>query len=137
VGDPVRLWCDDLDEAVGALQALGVRLDVIQPADSPTVAELSGGGRRFRLERRRDASAPNTGRAGMVYRDLLPGRGGGRFIASHSTIRDGGTVPARWPAAGHGHEGGQGQKRHDRQRDRQMAGKAPHAAASRMTRSPG
>jgi mannose-6-phosphate isomerase-like protein (cupin superfamily) len=93
VDDPVRLWCDDLDEAVGALQALGVRLDVIQPADSPMTAELSGGGRRFRLERRPGAPAPDAGRAGMVYRDLLPGRGGGRFIASHITIRDGGPVP--------------------------------------------
>jgi mannose-6-phosphate isomerase-like protein (cupin superfamily) len=29
----------------------------------------------------------------MVYRDLLPERGGGRFIASHITVRDGGPVP--------------------------------------------
>ncbi len=91
--DPVRLWCDDLDEAIGALQALGVRLDLILPADSPTVAELSGGGHRFRLERRPGAPPPGAGRAGMVYRDLLPERGGGRFIASHITIRDGGPVP--------------------------------------------
>ena len=35
------------------------------------------------------------GRAGMEYRDLLPDRWGGRFIASHITIRDGGDV-ADW-----------------------------------------
>lgn len=34
-----------------------------------------------------------TGRAGMRYRDLLPGRWGGRFIASHIHIPDGGPVP--------------------------------------------
>lgn len=34
-----------------------------------------------------------TGRAGMLYRDLIPGRLGGRYIASHIRIRDGGPVP--------------------------------------------
>jgi quercetin dioxygenase-like cupin family protein len=34
-----------------------------------------------------------TGRAGMQYRDLLPDRLGGRFIASHIAIPDGGPVP--------------------------------------------
>jgi mannose-6-phosphate isomerase-like protein (cupin superfamily) len=34
-----------------------------------------------------------TGRAGMRYRDLLPDRLGGRFIASHIAIPDGGPVP--------------------------------------------
>lgn len=33
-----------------------------------------------------------TGRAGMAYRDLLPQRQGGRFIASHISIDDGGPV---------------------------------------------
>ncbi|MEM1334463.1 MAG: cupin [Actinomycetota bacterium] len=36
-----------------------------------------------------------TGRAGMSYRDLLPGRWGGRFISSHIHITDGGEV-ADW-----------------------------------------
>jgi quercetin dioxygenase-like cupin family protein len=34
-----------------------------------------------------------TGRAGMRYRDLLPDRWGGRFIASHILIPEGGPVP--------------------------------------------
>lgn len=34
-----------------------------------------------------------TGRAGMRYRDLIPGRLGGRFIASQIRIEDGGPVP--------------------------------------------
>ncbi len=33
------------------------------------------------------------GRAGMLYRDLIPSRHGGRFIASHIHILDGGPVP--------------------------------------------
>ncbi|MEM9747360.1 MAG: cupin, partial [Actinomycetota bacterium] len=36
-----------------------------------------------------------SGRAGMSYRDLLPGRWGGRFISSHIHIADGGEV-ADW-----------------------------------------
>lgn len=34
-----------------------------------------------------------TGRAGMRYRDLIPSRLGGRFIASHIEVADGGPVP--------------------------------------------
>ena len=89
----VTLLCDDLDAAVGALRAAGMRLDVIMPADAPAVAELSANGVRVRVQRRAEATPPATGRAGMVYRDLLPGREGGRFIASHITIPDGGPVP--------------------------------------------
>ena len=37
--------------------------------------------------------AAEPGRAGMRYRDLLPDRWGGAFIASHITIPDGGPVP--------------------------------------------
>lgn len=33
------------------------------------------------------------GRAGMLYRDLIPDRQGGRFVASHIRIREGGAVP--------------------------------------------
>lgn len=33
------------------------------------------------------------GRAGMLYRDLIPGRHGGRYIASHIHIPEGGPVP--------------------------------------------
>lgn len=40
-----------------------------------------------------DLGAAAPGRAGMLYRDLLPDRWGGAFIASHITIPDGGPVP--------------------------------------------
>ncbi len=36
-----------------------------------------------------DAGPSGTGRAGMTYRDLLPGRLGGALIASHITLKDG------------------------------------------------
>jgi len=39
------------------------------------------------------ASAWGVGRAGMEYRDLLPGRAGGHLIASHIRIPGGGPVP--------------------------------------------
>lgn len=35
----------------------------------------------------------NAGRAGMQYRDLIPGRLGGGFIASHIRLPDGGMIP--------------------------------------------
>lgn len=44
---------------------------------------------------RTSEGSAGVGRAGMRYRDLLPGRWGGRFIASHITIPGGGEV-ADW-----------------------------------------
>jgi quercetin dioxygenase-like cupin family protein len=40
-----------------------------------------------------DDGDTGAGRAGMRYRDLLPDRWGGRFVASHISIPDGGPVP--------------------------------------------
>lgn len=40
-----------------------------------------------------DGGGWGVGRAGMLYRDLIPAREGGRFIASHIRIPDGGPVP--------------------------------------------
>jgi quercetin dioxygenase-like cupin family protein len=91
----VVIPCAELDPAIDALvDVLGFRLDMIMPADHPSIAELSGHGLRLRLDAR-DAPAGHAGvgRAGMVYRDLLPERLGGRFIASHITIPGGGPVP--------------------------------------------
>jgi mannose-6-phosphate isomerase-like protein (cupin superfamily) len=42
---------------------------------------------------RASADSFKVGRAGMQYRDLVPNRLGGRFIASHIRIPDGGPVP--------------------------------------------
>lgn len=113
------LYCDDLDQAIALFASLGLRLDTIYPADEPAVAALSGAGVRVRLVRTgaeaaaelaaldrvpavlpsyavvraAGAAAWRTGRAGMQYRDLVPDRQGGRYIASHIRIPDGGPVP--------------------------------------------
>jgi mannose-6-phosphate isomerase-like protein (cupin superfamily) len=47
----------------------------------------------FAIVRAADATAWRTGRAGMQYRDLMPDRQGGRYIASHIRIPEGGPVP--------------------------------------------
>ena len=105
----------DLDAAIAELQAQGYRLDVIMPADNPTMAEMSRRDERLRLivegaehtppnsggvfsdefvltsDDERDA-ARDAGRAGMRYRDLIPNRHGGHVIASHITIPGSGPV---------------------------------------------
>lgn len=109
------LWCADLDRAIGLLGRLGLRLDTIFPADDPTIALLSGPGARVRVVRQGgdpaaaiDGALPalrpafcvarggdaawKVGRAGMHYRDLIPDRQGGRYIASQIRIPDGGPV---------------------------------------------
>lgn len=137
--------CADLDEAVAFFRdRLGLRLESIFPADSPTWAVVAGRGLSIRLDLTCDAPpativvprraadgdgdgdavvGPNgttlrfeaprelpdprpslsltradpgdwkRGRAGMLYRDLVPDRQGGRFIASHIRIPAGGPVP--------------------------------------------
>ena len=47
----------------------------------------------FVLERASDEAAWTVGRAGMRYRDLIPGRQGGRFVASHIHVPTAGPVP--------------------------------------------
>ncbi len=97
-GDVV-ISCRDLDAALAFYtDELGFRLASIFPADAPRVATLRGFDITVRLER--DGPAPeavpgewNVGRAGMHYRDLVPGRLDGHVIASHIRIPVGGPVP--------------------------------------------
>jgi len=105
---------NDLDRDIERLAESGFRLDMITPADSPRVAELSGHGLRLRLDTtqtvtthavaeavfaddfvliRSQQTEGDEGRAGMHYRDLLPKRHGGHVIASHITIPGAGPVP--------------------------------------------
>jgi mannose-6-phosphate isomerase-like protein (cupin superfamily) len=106
---PIVLKCPNLVEALDIFTGrLGFRIEMIVPADSPRIAVLSGHGVTLRLEAETDATAAipddshdligandtwNEGRAAMLYRDLIPGRLGGRFIASHIRIPDGGETP--------------------------------------------
>jgi mannose-6-phosphate isomerase-like protein (cupin superfamily) len=90
------LPCTDFDGTMAFFTGrLGFRLDMITPADDPTVAVVSGHGVRMRLERIGGPGGADeewrVGRAGMRYRDLLPERG--PFIASHIVIPEGGPVP--------------------------------------------
>lgn len=62
-----------------------VRSSSAEPVVPPSRPSLS-------IVRASDAGS-GTGRAGMLYRDLLPDRWGGRFIASHIRIPGGGEVP--------------------------------------------
>lgn len=106
--------CEDLNLAIDDLRGKGFRVDLIYPADDPHTVVLSRGGESARLTTRPGAPAPSPhppsfepefvltrggasglGRAGMNYRDLIPGRLGGSYIASHITIPDGGPV-ADW-----------------------------------------
>ncbi|MFL6721946.1 MAG: hypothetical protein ACJ8FT_09125 [Sphingomonas sp.] len=109
-----EIVCADLDVAIGDLRREGFRLDLIYPADDPAAAVLSRGGETVRVHLpgaapiatalppfapefvlTRAGAQPGQGRAGMLYRDLIPGRLGGRYIASHITIPAGGPV-ADW-----------------------------------------
>jgi quercetin dioxygenase-like cupin family protein len=67
----------------------GTRVHVVRADSVPELAPL----RATFVHTPRDESAWKQGRAGMLYRDLVPGRLGGHFIASHIRILDGGPVP--------------------------------------------
>ncbi len=111
----LELVCADFAAALDQLRAEGARLDTIFPADDPHTAILTHDGKTIRLTSRPDAPPPSRslppfvpeflvthadtasgeGRAGMEYRDLIPSRLGGRYIASHIVIVEGGPV-ADW-----------------------------------------
>ena len=113
----ITFECQDLDGWLSYFcDCIGARLHMIYPADDPAVAEITAFGQRFRLHRsdqaitphevdsaapalqpsfclaKADGSAWTKGRAGMLYRDLIADRLGGRFIASHIKIVEGGPV---------------------------------------------
>jgi quercetin dioxygenase-like cupin family protein len=110
----LELVTEDFEEALDLMRGAGFRLNVIFPADEPQSAVLSHGGKRVCLRTPGAPSLPAElprfeprfvltpagthsaeGRAGMLYRDLIPGRLGGRYIVSHITIEQGGPV-ADW-----------------------------------------
>ncbi|HZZ70438.1 MAG TPA: hypothetical protein VFE18_19890, partial [Phenylobacterium sp.] len=70
----------------------GARIEFVDPDPPIEVPPLRP---EFMVTRAADGPEAGTGRAGMLYRDLVPGRLGGRFIASHIAIPKGGPV-ADW-----------------------------------------
>lgn len=96
---------DDLDRELDHYTSrLGYRLDMICPADAPTIAVVSKDRETVRLEQQTSPATNSeqpttnqsdwvTGRAGMQYRDLVPDRLGGKIIASHIRLPIGGEVP--------------------------------------------
>jgi quercetin dioxygenase-like cupin family protein len=100
--------------ALDGFRRLGLAVRMIMPADDPAIALLEGDGMTIRLVRgdtrwpgglevpplapvwevsRAADTGADVGRAGMLYRDILPSRQGGRFIASHIHIPEAGPVP--------------------------------------------
>ncbi|HEX8790439.1 MAG TPA: cupin domain-containing protein [Polyangiaceae bacterium] len=90
----LRLLCTDPSAVAGGATELtapnGTHIELV-PA-SPPVA-LPPWRPSFVLSRMQSGAAWVEGRAGMRYRDLVPGRQGGRLIASHIEIPRGGPVP--------------------------------------------
>jgi quercetin dioxygenase-like cupin family protein len=65
----------------------------IELANANPSIEMPEEQQSFVLTRQDENAVWVTGRAGMRYRDLIPGRQGGRFIASHIQIQSAGPVP--------------------------------------------
>lgn len=112
------ITCCNLDDAIQQYKQLGYRLDMIKPADNPREALVSKGGETIRLEKSSEFQVPSSklrtdsdsepgtlnseltsgdsewivGRAGMMYRDLLPDRRGGKVAVSHIRLTEGGEV---------------------------------------------
>lgn len=104
MSEPTVIECDDLDATIEHYKnESGYRLDMIFPADSPREAVMSAGDESIRLVQSSkphevtEIEATNqdnwaVGRAGMMYRDLIPDRIGGKVIASHIKLLEDGPV---------------------------------------------
>ena len=91
----IRFLCDDPAGFAGGECDLvapnGTRIE-IRPAAVPA-PEMPPIRHELLVRRSDDGGSWGVGRAGMHYRDLIPGRLGGSVIASHIRIPDGGPVP--------------------------------------------
>lgn len=90
----LRLLCRDPDGFEGGARELkapnGVRIDVV---DSGPPSGIPKTQHSFVVSHFGASGSWVIGRAGMEYRDLIPGRLGGAIIASHIRIKDAGPVP--------------------------------------------
>lgn len=90
----IRLACETPEAVEGRTLTApnGTRIELVEtdaPVDIPQVKP------EFVITRRTDGPGEGVGRAGMIYRDLIPSRLGGRYIASHIALPEGGPV-ADW-----------------------------------------
>ena len=90
----LRLLCRDPDAIAAGRRELvapnGVRIHLVDadlPVERPPTVHA------FVVRRLKDNTPWVIGRAGMAYRDLIPGRLGGSIIASHIRIPNAGPVP--------------------------------------------
>ena len=90
----LRLLCQNPTEFADGETELtapnGTKIELVE-AEPPLI--LPPEQQSFVLNRISDEDVWQIGRAGMQYRDLIPDRQGGRFIASHIRIPNGGPVP--------------------------------------------
>jgi len=99
--EPTTIDVLDLSDAISEYKANGWVVLTIRPADDPYEATVrSPNGETLRLRRTPIIVSRlggnddgHTGRASMTYRDLIPGRWDGRYVASHIAVPDGGEVP--------------------------------------------
>lgn len=88
---PVRLRAEIGGQPASTLRSPGgSTIEIAHATDAVVVPESEPS---LVITRAGERDSWVTGRAGMRYRDLLPGRWGGRFIASHIHIADDGPVP--------------------------------------------
>jgi quercetin dioxygenase-like cupin family protein len=90
----LRLLCHDPDGLAHGARELtapgGVRILIV---DAAVPLEIPPTEHAFIVRRLKDNTPWVVGRAGMQYRDLIPGRLGGSIIASHIRVPDAGPVP--------------------------------------------
>ncbi len=90
----LRLLCNEPGQFAGGETVIvspgGTRIEIAD-ANPPLVQPETQ--HSFLVRRLKDSDSWIIGRAGMRYRDLIPGRLGGSIIASHIRIPDGGPVP--------------------------------------------
>jgi quercetin dioxygenase-like cupin family protein len=89
----LRLACTEPDRIAEGTRLLiapnGTRVEIVEAEPALILPPLVP---EFVLSRHDDGAAWTAGRAGMGYRDLIPGRLSGRFIASHIRIAEAGPV---------------------------------------------
>lgn len=96
IGDPgvIRFTTTGAAAVAGGVKELrapnGTRIEIAEANPAIQIPPIQ---ETLEIRRMSDEAAWGLGRAGMRYRDLLPGRQGGRFIASHIQIPEGGPVP--------------------------------------------